>query len=126
MQFTTFIAAAATLAFGANAAVLRRDGDRLAQFRIFGAEGCDTLNLGFGTVDESGANTCNAFTDTVLSVKLEAEYSPAADGCNFYIYTDAACSEGRRAIGTESGCNDPLNEGETWGSWEISCGTGSA
>ena len=85
MQFTTFLAAAAALAFGANANenVAPRDGARLAQFRIFGADGCSELNQGFYTVDSSDANACNAFTGpTVKSVILEAWEKPAADSCN--------------------------------------------
>ena len=53
MQFITFIAAATALAFGANANVIPRDGSRLGQFRVFGADGCSDLNYGFYTVDQS-------------------------------------------------------------------------
>ncbi len=83
MQFSTIIAAVATLAFGANAAVIQRDGDRLAQFRAFGANGFNALNYGFYLVDTSDANKCNTFAGVsgpVKSVNLEA-LTAAAAGC---------------------------------------------
>ncbi|KAI8624918.1 hypothetical protein F5Y19DRAFT_282097 [Xylariaceae sp. FL1651] len=128
MQFTTLIAAAATLALGANAAAIRRDGARLAQFRVFGAEGCSALNYGFYTVDESDVGLCKGITNVptaVTSLNLEGLYAPAANGCNFYIYTDTDCSAGRRSISVDV-CNNPLNPGDTWGSWQISCPSGMA
>ncbi|KAI1417349.1 hypothetical protein F5Y13DRAFT_152568 [Hypoxylon sp. FL1857] len=128
MQFTSFLAAAATLAFGANAAAIaERDGARLAQFRVYGATGCHDLNMGFYTVDASDLNTCKTFTGTsgpVKSLNLEAQYSPAADGCTFFIYSDAACTSGRRAIGVDS-CQDGPND-STWGSWQMFCPPGNA
>ncbi|KAI0113908.1 hypothetical protein F4776DRAFT_667071 [Hypoxylon sp. NC0597] len=104
MQFTSFIAAAAALAFGASASgVAERDGARLAQFRVFGATGCHDQNFGFYTVDASDLNACKTFTglpagSSIKSLNLEAQYSPAADGCSFFIYTDGNCQAGRRSI----------------------------
>ncbi|KAI0602185.1 hypothetical protein F4775DRAFT_588412 [Biscogniauxia sp. FL1348] len=132
MQFTTIFATIATLALGANAAVLPRDGARLAQFRIFGEEGCSALNYGFWTVDESDTNTCKGLNQpdgtVVKSIELEVMNFPAADGCTFFIYTDTACGAGRRALGGSNvgSCNNPLQEGETWGSWQFYCPTGAA
>ncbi|KAI1130010.1 hypothetical protein F5Y10DRAFT_138884 [Nemania abortiva] len=125
MQFTTLIATVATLAIGTNAAALRRDGARLAQFRVFGAEGCSALNDGFYTVDESDAGTCHTFVgddEAVASLNLEVLNSPAADGCTLYIYTDDACSQGQRATSVNV-CNNPATTGETWNSWQITCPT---
>ncbi|KAI5860639.1 hypothetical protein GGS23DRAFT_599162 [Durotheca rogersii] len=87
MRFASIaVGAAALLAAGTDAAVLRRDGPRLAQIRAFGAEGCHNLNYGFYTIDQSDANTCHTFVGlpegaVANSVKLEAVYSPAANGC---------------------------------------------
>ncbi|KAI1137414.1 hypothetical protein F5Y05DRAFT_413971 [Hypoxylon sp. FL0543] len=122
MQFTSILAAAAALAFGANAAAIgERDGARMAQFRIYGATGCHDQNLGFYTVDASDTNTCKTFTgagEAVKSLNLEAQYAPA-NGCSFFIYTDGACTSGRRAIGVNS-CQDGPDAG-TWGSWQLFC-----
>ncbi|KAI2463311.1 hypothetical protein F4781DRAFT_437581 [Annulohypoxylon bovei var. microspora] len=129
MQFTTFIAAAAALAFGANAGVIPRDGARLGQFRVFGADGCSDLNYGFYTVDQSDANACHQFTgvpDTgVKSLVLEAMNYPAANGCSFFIYTDSACASGRRSLSTST-CNDVPPPSATWASWQMYCPSGSA
>ncbi|KAI0837903.1 hypothetical protein F5Y06DRAFT_296903 [Hypoxylon sp. FL0890] len=128
MQFTNLLAAAAALAFSANASPIgERDGARLAQFRVYGADGCHDLNMGFYTVDASDSNTCKTFTGTtgpVKSLNLEAQYSPAANGCIFFIYTDETCTAGRRAIGVDS-CQDGPDNG-TWGSWQIFCPSGNA
>lgn len=103
MQFTTMIAAFAALAMGNAAAIERRDGARLAQFRVFGAAGCHDLNYGFYTVDQSDADTCKSFPnipDTgVKSLNLEALNAPAANGCNckfplFFLERDSANREG--------------------------------
>jgi hypothetical protein len=85
MQLTALFAAATTLAIGIDAAALRRDGARLAQFRVFGAEGCSALNYGFYTVDESDAGDCHVLENVpsaVTSLDLEVLYSPAAEGCS--------------------------------------------
>ncbi|KAI2615005.1 hypothetical protein GGR54DRAFT_314405 [Hypoxylon sp. NC1633] len=126
MQFTTFLAAAAALAMGTNAAAIKRDGARMGQFRIFGADGCKELNDGFYTVDESDKNTCYALTGTVVkSLTLEALNYPAANGCSFFIYTDAACGAGRRSLETQV-CNDVPAPAVGWGSWQLFCPTGAA
>ncbi|KAI1077548.1 hypothetical protein F5B20DRAFT_268270 [Whalleya microplaca] len=129
MQFTTYLAATAALVLGANAGVVQqRDGPRLAQFRVFGATGCHDLNYGFYTVDQSDTNACKTFVNTpdtgILSVNLEQLY-PTANGCDFYIYTDTNCSAGRRSISKDV-CNNPLTTDAKWGSWQMSCGGGSA
>ncbi|XDG07776.1 hypothetical protein ABKA04_007391 [Annulohypoxylon sp. FPYF3050] len=126
MQFTTFIAAAAAFAFGASATAIPRDGARLAQFRVFGADGCSDLNYGFYTVDQSDANACHEFTGIpegpgVNSVNLEAMYSPAADGCTVYVYTNNACSSGRTALSVST-CSNVPPPNANWASWEIDCG----
>lgn len=89
MQFTSTVTLAASLLLAATsttlAAVLPRDGARLAQFRVFGAAGCKDLNYGFYTVDESDADTCKTFINVptdVKSLNLEVMNSPAADGCS--------------------------------------------
>ncbi|KAI0411659.1 hypothetical protein F5X98DRAFT_356762 [Xylaria grammica] len=123
MQFATLLTAAASLAASTNAAAIRRDGARLAQFRVFGAEGCSALNYGFYTVDQSDVGVCNALTtdpSAVTSVNLEVLYSPAADGCNVYIYSDKNCTAGKQATAVNV-CSNPEEEGETYGSWQISC-----
>ncbi|KAI0886267.1 uncharacterized protein GGS22DRAFT_160421 [Annulohypoxylon maeteangense] len=130
MQFTTFIAAAAAVAFGANANVIPRDDARLGQFRVFGADGCSDLNYGFYTVDQSDANTCHEFTGVpaspgVKSVVLEGMYYPAANGCNFYIYTNNICTSGRRSLSVSS-CNDVPPPNANWASWKMDCSSGSA
>ncbi|KAI1181202.1 hypothetical protein F4777DRAFT_526303 [Nemania sp. FL0916] len=122
MQFTTLVAAVATLAVGTNAAAVPRDGARLAQFRVFGAEGCSALNYGFYTVDESDVGTCKDLANNptpVISVHLEALYSGT---CAVEIYSDANCSEGTKAL-TKDACSNPDTAGETWGSWKIVCGS---
>ncbi|KAI1392047.1 uncharacterized protein F4822DRAFT_114443 [Hypoxylon trugodes] len=126
MQFTSFFAAAAALAMGANAAaVAPRDGARLAQFRVYGADGCGDLNQGFFTVDESDANTCKTFINVptppgVVSLNLESMNFPAANGCSFFIYTDTNCGAGRRALSVDV-CNDVVSPATSWGSWQIFC-----
>ncbi|EMR64731.1 hypothetical protein MGN70_012803 [Eutypa lata] len=124
MQFTTIIAAVSALAASAHAAAIQRDGARLAQFRIFGAAGCDELNQGFFTVDRSDVDTCHSLVDTVpetgiVSLNLEG-WQEAAAGCTLSIFTDAGCSAGARAVSLNV-CNDPAQEGETWNSWQITC-----
>ncbi|KAI0113907.1 hypothetical protein F4776DRAFT_639542 [Hypoxylon sp. NC0597] len=129
MQFTSFIAAAAALAFGASASgVAERDGARLAQFRVFGATGCHDQNFGFYTVDASDLNACKTFTglpagSSIKSLNLEAQYSPAADGCSFFIYTDGNCQAGRRSIGVNS-CQEAPDAG-AWASWQMYCPPGN-
>ncbi|KAI0118292.1 hypothetical protein GGR51DRAFT_210071 [Nemania sp. FL0031] len=123
MQFTTLLAAATTLAIGTSAAAIRRDGARLAQFRVFGAEGCSAFNDGFYTVDQSDAGTCHSFvgdSDVVASLNLEVLTTPAADGCTLSIYTDDACTQGERAT-VVNVCNNPDTTGESWNSWKITC-----
>ncbi|KAI1158050.1 hypothetical protein F5B18DRAFT_657061 [Nemania serpens] len=122
MQFITLISAVATLAVGSRAAAMPRDGARLAQFRVFGAEGCSALNDGFYTVDQSDAGACKQFISptSVASLNLEQLKLPAANGCTVYIYTDSNCAVGKHAT-TVNVCNNPEAAGETWNSWEISC-----
>ncbi|KAI1806888.1 hypothetical protein F4811DRAFT_550387 [Daldinia bambusicola] len=121
MQFTTFIAAAAALAFGANANVAPRDGARLAQFRVFGADGCHDQNLGFYTVDASDANECHAFNGpTIKSATLEAMESPAADSCHLFVYTNNICSSGEIDLHLDT-CNTVPPPNANWASWKIVC-----
>lgn len=120
MQFTTVIAALATLAASANAAALRRDGARLAQFRIFGAEGCKEQNEGFYTVDQSDADACHQLGENIHSVNLEYLNLPTANGCTLNIYTDADCSVGKIATALNV-CNNPTAATEAFGSWNIVC-----
>ncbi|KAJ8111775.1 hypothetical protein ONZ43_g5544 [Nemania bipapillata] len=123
MQFTTLISTIAALAIGTNAAAVPRDGARLAQFRVFGADGCSALNYGFYTVDQSDAGACHELVNDptpVSSVNLEALNMPAASGCTISIYTDKACSQGERDMAVNV-CNNPAAAGETWASWKISC-----
>ncbi|KAI0019970.1 hypothetical protein F4780DRAFT_743948 [Xylariomycetidae sp. FL0641] len=76
MQFSNILStAAAALALGANAGVLppRQNGE-IAQFRVYGAEGCSDLNLGFYPVYAEDKGVCKSLTDAddvVLSVALE-------------------------------------------------------
>ncbi|KAI1103206.1 hypothetical protein F4804DRAFT_236919 [Jackrogersella minutella] len=125
MQFSTIFTAIAALALGANAGVIPRDGARLGQFRIFGAEGCSALNYGFYTVDASDANTCHSFQGlpegpAVQAVLLEALNSPAADGCTFSVYTDDACAANAQspAVGV---CDDVPVTSNAFLSWKIEC-----
>ncbi|KAF2963588.1 hypothetical protein GQX73_g9985 [Xylaria multiplex] len=124
MQFATLAIAVASFAIsGTNAVAIPRDGARLAQFRIFGAEGCSALNYGFYTVDESDVGACNALTDNptaVASVNLEVLYSPAAEGCSLYIYSDKNCTSGQQSTAVNV-CANPEEDGETYGSWQIIC-----
>ncbi|KAI0878014.1 hypothetical protein GGS24DRAFT_445055 [Hypoxylon argillaceum] len=125
MQFTTLISAIATLAAGTNAAAVPRDGARLAQFRVFGADGCSALNDGFYTVDQSDVGACHVLTTEptgISSVSLEALNMPAAAGCTLYIYSDTSCLEGQTATAVGV-CTNPTNVGQTWGSWAIDCGS---
>ncbi|KAK5636441.1 hypothetical protein RRF57_012153 [Xylaria bambusicola] len=122
MQFTTLIVAAATMALGTNAAALRRDGARLAQFRIFGADGCNALNYGFYTVDYTDIGVCNVITadpSAVESVNLEV-LTPAAAGCTLFIFSDANCSAGKTPT-TVNVCNNVKEATESWGSYQILC-----
>ncbi|KAI1741980.1 hypothetical protein F4680DRAFT_414075 [Xylaria scruposa] len=119
MQFTTLIAAVSALAVGTSAVAIPRDGARLAQFRVFGAEGCSALNYGFYTVDQSDVGTCHELTDNVSSVNLES-LTTAAEGCSVNIFTDKNCSEGERAT-TLNVCTNPTVAGQIWGSWSITC-----
>ncbi|KAH9895389.1 hypothetical protein F4778DRAFT_269979 [Xylariomycetidae sp. FL2044] len=122
LLLTTLVLAAATTT--TTASVIPRDGARLAQFRQYGAEGCFDLNDGVSTVDASDAGLCHSLVfDGVLAVKslnLEYQYSPAADGCSFYIYTDTACAEGQTALSVNA-CGNVASAGESWQSWTISC-----
>ncbi|KAI1472458.1 uncharacterized protein F4812DRAFT_13577 [Daldinia caldariorum] len=120
MQFTTFIAAAAALAFGANANVTPRDGARLAQFRIFGADGCHDQNMGFYTVDESDASECHEFRAAVKSINLEAMEKPAADGCNLFVYTNNICNSGEQSLSLNT-CIDVPPPDVMFSSWKIVC-----
>ncbi|KAI0487552.1 hypothetical protein F4859DRAFT_465422 [Xylaria cf. heliscus] len=122
MQFTTLIAAVSALTVGTNAAAIPRDGARLAQFRVFGAEGCSALNYGFYTVDESDIGTCHELTTdptAVTSVNLE-RLETVAQGCSVNIFTDKNCSAGERAT-TVNVCTNAVADGETWGSWSVTC-----
>ncbi|KAK7756518.1 hypothetical protein SLS62_001352 [Diatrype stigma] len=132
MQFPALLAAASALAAasGASAAAIQRDGPRLAQFRIFTAIGCYEGNQGFYTVDRSDTDACHSLANTapgggVQSVNLETWNLPAAEGCSFYIYTDASCTEGQREA-TLNVCNGPPTEGDAWNSWQVSCPAGQA
>ncbi|KAI1361102.1 hypothetical protein F5Y08DRAFT_28877 [Xylaria arbuscula] len=123
MQFTTFIAAVATFAIGTtNGAVMRRDGARLAQFRVFGAEGCSNLNYGFYTVDYTDIGLCKALTtdpSPVESLNLELTTTDAA-GCSLFIYSDKNCTAGESAT-TVNVCNNVADASEAWGSYKIVC-----
>ncbi|KAI0440163.1 hypothetical protein F4803DRAFT_528658 [Xylaria telfairii] len=122
MQFTTLIAAVSALAIGTHAAAIPRDGARLAQFRVFGADGCSALNYGFYTVDQSDVGTCHELTTdptAVISVHLERLESVAA-GCSVNIFTDKNCSEGEQAIAVDA-CTNSETAGESWASWSITC-----
>ncbi|KAI0195719.1 hypothetical protein EV127DRAFT_404453 [Xylaria flabelliformis] len=119
MQFTTLIAAVSALAVGTHAVAIPRDGARLAQFRVFGADGCSALNYGFYTVDQSDVGTCHELTDNVSSVNLES-LTTAAAGCSVNIFTDKNCSAGETATALNV-CTNPTVAGQIWGSWSITC-----
>ncbi|KAI1747264.1 hypothetical protein F4782DRAFT_447235 [Xylaria castorea] len=119
MQFAALITAVSALAIGTNAVAVPRDGARLAQFRVFGADGCSALNYGFYTVDQSDVGTCHELTDDVSSVNLES-LTTAAAGCSVNIFTDKNCSEGplATALGV---CTNSEAAGEKFASWSITC-----
>ncbi|KAI0149510.1 hypothetical protein GGR57DRAFT_473604 [Xylariaceae sp. FL1272] len=125
MQFSTLITFTTTLALGTNAAVMRRADPpgRLAQFRIFGADGCHDLNYGFYTVDDVDANTCHSDLGEqpvpIESVNLEVLYA-AAEGCVLSIYTDSACTEGAAPLAVNT-CQNSTDGVQDWKSWQISC-----
>ncbi|KAI1348817.1 hypothetical protein F5Y01DRAFT_290874 [Xylaria sp. FL0043] len=125
MQFATLIAAVATMAISTAdaAAMIRRDGARLAQFRVFGAEGCSALNYGFYTVDQSDVGICNTLTtdpSAVTSVHLEQLTSPAADGCSLFVYTDKNCTTGKTATSVDA-CTNVAAAGDVFSTWQILC-----
>ncbi|KAI0428353.1 hypothetical protein F5Y09DRAFT_289002 [Xylaria sp. FL1042] len=125
MQFATLIAAVATMAISTAdaAAMIRRDGARLAQFRVFGAEGCSALNYGFYTVDQSDVGACNTLTtdpSAVTSVHLEQLTSPAADGCSLFVYTDKNCTTGKTATSVAA-CTNVADAGDVFSTWQILC-----
>ncbi|KAI0203256.1 hypothetical protein F4808DRAFT_37408 [Astrocystis sublimbata] len=125
MQFTTFIAAVSALAMGANAATFKRDGLRLAQFRVYLARGCNELNDGFYTVDESDANTCHELPAdsglNVASVVLEELLAGTDDlGCTFNLFTDKSCSADKFEPDYRV-CAEPEGDDKNWGSWSITC-----
>ena len=110
------------------AAIHRRDGARMAQFRVWSAGGCGELNQGYFKVDESDVGTCQNLTAYVpspgaKSAMLEQLYYPAAEGCSVSIFTDEMCSDGRRALSSIRACEDaPVEEGRgSWGSWQVLC-----
>ncbi|KAI2637851.1 hypothetical protein GGS26DRAFT_588220 [Hypomontagnella submonticulosa] len=122
MQFTTLLAAAAALAFGANANVIPRDGARYAQFRLFDANGCHDQNQGFITVDQSDANSCQALPASagqVKSINLES-LTDAANGCTFYVYTNNICTSGQQALNVQTCMNVPPPNAN-WASWRLTC-----
>jgi hypothetical protein len=88
MQFIILVATAIVSAVGANAAVVARSGARLAQFRIFGVEGCHDINDGFYLVDTSDVNNCNLLEadPQVVSVNLEVLYTTVPGACTGEFY----------------------------------------
>ncbi|KAI1323598.1 hypothetical protein F5Y16DRAFT_424869 [Xylariaceae sp. FL0255] len=132
MQFSTLVTTIASFTVATTrATALRRQEVRLGQYRIYGALGCFDDNLGFATVDQTDVGVCNSavFTDEpnpIQSVNLE-QMTAAADGCTFYLYTDTACSEGRRAMSVDV-CNNVTitDTTDSWGSTQILCPSGAA
>ncbi|KAI1437808.1 hypothetical protein GGR50DRAFT_643002 [Xylaria sp. CBS 124048] len=120
MQFTVLLALTA-LATGINAAAFPRQpaNPRLAQFRIFGKQGCSAENDGFYTVDKSDVGNCGTLVDEVSSVHLELLNSPAADGCSVRVFTSDNCSAGSTATAVKACTN--AKAGETFKSWKITC-----
>lgn len=96
MQLTTLLASALSLAAGSSAAAIGArqgvDNPRLAQFRIWSADGCDRANEGFYTVETDMANKCHPLNVApVVSVMLEV-WTPAAANCRFEVFTTPDCS----------------------------------
>lgn len=90
MQLTTLLASALSLAAGSSAAAIGArqgvDNPRLAQFRIWSADGCDRANEGFYTVETDMANKCHPLNVApVVSVMLEV-WTPAAANCRCKCY----------------------------------------
>ncbi|KAI2639215.1 hypothetical protein GGS21DRAFT_506467 [Xylaria nigripes] len=122
MQFTTLFVAASALFTGINAVVIPRDGARLAQFRVFGADGCHDRNMGFYTIDQSDIDVCHTIdssSGSITSVTLEV-LTEAANGCSLNVYSDAYCSAGEESVSL-SVCTNPTTPGQTWESYKIVC-----
>ena len=68
----TSIYAVTALAAGSNALTMRQDDPHLADFRLYGADGCQDQNLGVWTVVQSdlAASNCTVFDDAVKSVSV--------------------------------------------------------
>ncbi|KAI1818584.1 hypothetical protein GGS20DRAFT_527711 [Poronia punctata] len=121
MQLTTLLLATTATVFANAAAITPRSGARLAQFRIFGAEGCHDLNGGFYLADTSDAEECKLLEadPKVVSVNLEQLYQAVAGACTVSIYTDEKCSTGKTDTAINVCKNAP--DAKVWKSWKISC-----
>ncbi|GJN66624.1 hypothetical protein PLIIFM63780_004092 [Purpureocillium lilacinum] len=99
------------------ATVLRRDpATHVGTFQTYAHQGCSFMPLCTRVV--YGADVvrppCHSFgDDSVESVKL----TEIGDGCQFFVYTDSACSAGRSQVKPNT-CTDAQGE---WKSWGMEC-----
>ncbi|KAJ6444740.1 Protein PBN1 [Purpureocillium lavendulum] len=118
-NIATTLTALVALAVGSSASAVRRDpGTYVGAFQTYDVEGCSFMPM--CTRKVYGADVvrprCHSFGDDYVgSVSL----TDVGDGCEFFIYTDAACTVGR----TKAAVNT-CNNADRWKSWGMECAPG--
>ncbi|KAL6909116.1 hypothetical protein GGI43DRAFT_379928 [Trichoderma evansii] len=115
MRFFTVFATAATLIAGSNALFIPRN-IHVADFRLYGAEGCVEENLGVWTVidDDFKNGECKSLNDEEDgAVPHSLSLTDINAGCTLTAYTDLKCTEGKTVL-SPGQCSDNKVGFQAW------------
>ncbi|KAI0393779.1 hypothetical protein F5Y17DRAFT_430722 [Xylariaceae sp. FL0594] len=125
MQLSNVFAFAITLGPANTAAVsiAPRDGARVAQFRVYGADGCYEDNQGFWTVDTSDADACKPLGSNppIASVRLEILSTTATGSCTVSLFTDTECTPAAHMTDMTVGACNNAPAPDVWQAWKLTC-----
>ncbi|KAJ6008112.1 hypothetical protein N7540_012088 [Penicillium herquei] len=118
MHFTTLLTSTLALAMSTSAAPTpvpaTPENTRYAQLRLYSDPDCgQDGNLGELGVYGDYVNKCNAFGDTVESVRFEA----SINNCTLSVYTDQSCQAGAQNVALDT-C---LSGSTQYGSYQVFC-----
>ncbi|KAK2598090.1 hypothetical protein QQS21_005801 [Conoideocrella luteorostrata] len=114
MHANVLIAAVVALATSTSALTIRNK--HVADFRLFGEEGCYKKNEGVWTVidDDFKPNECKSLDGNPAKSILNIDTN---QGCTFSLYSDEACSAGKKDCQPGECCNN----GQDWKAWSMVC-----
>ncbi|QPH02470.1 hypothetical protein C2857_006680 [Epichloe festucae Fl1] len=115
MHASLFIASVAALASSTSALTIRNK--HVADFRLFGEQGCSKQNQGVWTVIDVDfkPNECKSLQGSPAMSILNIDTNK---GCTFSLYADEACTEASKRDCPPGRCCNNLQD---WKAWSMVC-----